>query len=112
MKQPHLKESAIHKSVIAHWRTLGNPGTLVATIPNMGAFGQYGLTKGLLDLLVIGPGIHAYLELKTEVGKLSGPQREFIALCESHSITCAVTRGRDEPIRLLEDWGIVRRTAA
>ncbi len=110
MTRSALKESAIHKSVVQHWRALGNPGTLVATIPNMGAFGQSGLTKGLPDLLVIGPGIHAYVELKTEVGKLTHPQREFQALCHIHGISFSVTHGRDEPIRLLEDWGIVRRS--
>jgi len=104
-----VKESQIHRSVVQHWRALGKPGTLVATIPNMGAFGQHGLTKGLPDLIVIGPGIHGYVELKTEVGKLTQPQREFEALCAQHGILFAVTHGRDEPIRLLEEWGVVRR---
>lgn len=106
-----LKESQIHKAVVAHWRHCGRPGTLVATIPNMGAMGQYGLTKGLPDLIVIGPGVHGYVELKTEAGKLTAPQREFRDLCELHGIRFAVTHGREEPIRLLEDWGVVMRRA-
>ncbi|OHV81634.1 VRR-NUC domain-containing protein [Rhizobium sp. LCM 4573] len=106
-----MKESQIHKAVVAHWKALGLPGTLVATIPNMGSMGQYGLTKGLPDLIIIGPGIHGYLELKTEVGKLTQPQREFQALCTDRGIPFFVTHGRDEPIRLLEDLGIVRRAA-
>lgn len=109
-EQP-LKESRIHKLVVDHWRKLGKPGTLVATIPNQNAFGQHGLTKGLPDLIVIGPGVHAYVELKTETGKLTQPQREFQALCASHGIRHAVTYGRDEPIKLLEQWGIVRSTS-
>lgn len=103
-----LKESAIHKTVIAHWRACGRPGTLVASIPNMGAMGQHGLTKGLPDLIVIGPSVHAYVELKTDTGKLTQPQRDFQDLCEKNGIVFAVTHGRDEPIRLLEQWGIVR----
>lgn len=110
MNAPRLKESQIHKAVVSHWLSCGRPGTLVATIPNMGAMGQYGLTKGLPDLIVIGPGIHAYVELKTDTGKLTQPQREFQGLCEKHGIVFAVTHGRDEPIKLLEEWGIVRST--
>lgn len=107
MTAPRLKESHIHKAVMAHWKISGKPGTLVATIPNMGAFGQNGLTKGLPDLIVIGPGVHGYIELKTETGKLSQPQREFKALCAIHNIRFAVTHGRDEPIQVLKEWGIV-----
>ncbi|GMB80523.1 hypothetical protein NN6n1_13050 [Shinella zoogloeoides] len=107
MSMPPLKESKIHKAVVEHWMKCGRPNTLVATIPNMGAMGQFGLTKGLPDLLVIGPGIHGYIELKTEVGKLTAPQRDFEALCHKHNVLFAVTHGRDEPISLLKRWGIV-----
>ncbi len=104
---PKLKESNIHKAVIDHWRKCGKPKTLVATIPNMRAHGQYGLTKGLPDLIVIGPGLHGYIELKTETGSLSQPQRDFQDLCAAVGIPFAVTYGRDEPITVLRDWGIV-----
>lgn len=90
-----------------HWRACGKPSTLVATIPNMRAAGQHGLTKGLPDLIVIGPGIHGYIELKTEAGTLSQPQRDFLDLCSLHNIRWAVTYGRDEPIDVLKEWGIV-----
>ena len=103
-----MKESQIHKAVVKHWEVLGKPGTLIATIPNMHAFGQAGLTKGLPDLIIIGPQLHGYLELKTETGKLTRPQREFQALCEANGIPFYVTHGRDEPIQLLEELGIVR----
>ncbi len=102
-----MKESHIHKAVVSHWKSCGKPNTLVATIPNMGAFGQHGLTKGLPDLIVIGPGVHGYIELKTDVGKLTAPQREFEALCKANDIRFAVTHGRDEPITVLKEWGIV-----
>ncbi|MGV1869738.1 VRR-NUC domain-containing protein [Agrobacterium rosae] len=107
MTAQRLKETHIHKAVVDHWKATGRPGTLVATIPNLGAFGQHGLTKGLPDLMVIGPGVHGYIELKTEAGKLSQPQREFQALCSIHDIRFAVTHGRDGPIQVLKDWGIV-----
>jgi hypothetical protein len=106
-----MKEAQIHKAVVKHWETLGKPGTLLATIPNMGAMGQYGLTKGLPDLIVIGPGLHGYIELKTETGKLSQHQQDFQSLCIARGIPFFVTYGRDEPIRLLEELNIVRKAA-
>lgn len=106
-----MKESQIHKAVVAHWKALGLPGTMVATIPNMGAMGQHGLTKGLPDLILIAPRLHGYLELKTETGKLSTFQQDFQSLCIARGIPFYVTYGRDEPIRLLEELGIVRKAA-
>ncbi len=106
-----MKESQIHKAVVAHWKALALPGTLVATIPNMGAMGQHGLTKGLPDLILIGPSLHGYLELKTETGKLTGPQRDFQSICIARGIPFYVTYGRDQPIQLLEELGLVRRAA-
>jgi hypothetical protein len=106
-----MKESAIHRAVIKHWKALGYPGTFLGTIPNMGAMGQAGLTKGLPDLIVIGHEVHGYIELKTENGTLSPAQMEFQSLCELRGIPFYVTYGRDEPIQLLEDLGIVRKSA-
>jgi len=105
-----VTEKAIHKAVIEHWRHSGLPHTLVATIPNMGALGQYGLTKGLPDLLVIAPSLPVgFIELKTDKGRVSEAQLHFQSHCERLRIPFAITRGRDEPIRLLELWGVVRR---
>lgn len=106
-------EKAIHAAVIGHWRAAGFPGTLVATIPNEGAFGQPGLTKGLPDLLVLSPELPVgFIELKADKGKLSPDQEAFAAMCAAMEIHHAVTYGRDEPIRILEAWGVVRRAAA
>ncbi|MBO0141483.1 VRR-NUC domain-containing protein [Agrobacterium sp. Ap1] len=106
-----LRESDIQKAVMDAWRQMGFPGTFVGAIPNAGAFGQPGLTKGLPDLILIAPKLHGYLELKTETGKLSGPQQDFQSLCIARGIPFYVTYGRDEPIRLLEELGIVRKAA-
>lgn len=106
-----LSERAIHQAVIAHWRAFGVPGSLVATIPNMRAMGQAGLTRGLPDLVVISPalgGKTAFLELKTEDGHLSEYQADFEALCNLRGVPWAVTFGRDQPIRQLELWGAVK----
>jgi hypothetical protein len=109
-------EKAIQAAVIHHWRMLGLPNTLVAAIPNAGALGQPGLTPGLFDLVVLGanvPGLVAFMELKRDDrAPVSDEQRDFGRLCALLGIRHAIACGRDEPIRLLEQWNVVRRAAA
>ena len=107
-----LRESQIQRAVIDHWRKLGEPDTLVAAIPNAGALGQAGLTAGLFDLLCIGPyvpGRLGFIELKTDTGKTSEAQEAFKALLIHHDISYAIARGREQPIQVLEMWGLVKR---
>lgn len=104
-----LSEAAIQSAVLAHWRALGRPNTLVAAIPNARAHGQAGLTAGLPDLIAIGPGIGVgFVELKTDTGKVRPAQAAFGALCRAIGVRHPITRGRDEPIAMLELWGVVR----
>ena len=105
-------EKQIQTAVINHWKMFGNPDTLVAAIPNAGALGQPGLTKGLSDLLVIGGNVRVgFIELKRKGGKTSDAQREFLQLLDRRDVANAITWGRDEPIAILEDWGIVKPQA-
>jgi hypothetical protein len=108
-----VSEKAIQAAVIKHWKVLGYPNTLVAAVPNEGAMKQPGLTKGIFDLLVIGGWIGVgFIELKREGGKLSPEQEAFKKLLIANGRHYAVCEGRDEPIRVLEAWQIVRRSAA
>lgn len=108
-KQKPLSEAAIHKAVVSHWRHFGLPDTLVATIPNAFSHGQPGLTPGLADLLILAPSLPVgFIELKSETGRVSEAQLHFQTHCERLHIPFAITRGRDEPIKLLELWGVVR----
>lgn len=110
-----MRESQIQKAVIDHWKAFGLPDTLVAAVPNAGALGQYGLTRGVFDLIVLGGEYlrdrTGFLELKTGNGKLSEHQEAFRLRCIRLGIPAAVAYGRDEPIRVLEEWKIVRRAA-
>jgi hypothetical protein len=108
------RESLIQQACIAHWRTLGVPGSLVAAVPNARAAGQAGLTKGLFDLVVMSPTLGdrtGWLELKTEDGKLSEAQNAFKLLMIARGCPYAVTYGRDQPIQVLTEWGAVRAQA-
>jgi hypothetical protein len=113
---PAPLEKAIQAAVVDHWRMLGQPDTLVAAVPNQFAHGQPGLTKGVPDLIVLGPrvpGLAAFIELKRETSSpVSDPQHDFAGLCAKLGVAYALCVGRDEPIKLLEHWGVVRRAAA
>lgn len=104
-------ENDITAAVIAHWKLLGVPGSLVAAVPNKRAFGQAGLTPGLPDLLVLSPklgSLTGYMELKVERGRPSTAQSAMRDLMRERAVPYALTHGRDEPIRRLEEWGAVR----
>lgn len=107
-----MTEAQITRAVVDHWRKCGRAGTLVASIPNAKAFGQAGLTKGLPDLLVMAPGLPVgFIELKAAKGRARPEQVAFQERCKSLDVPHAITFGRDEPIRLLEEWNVVRRAA-
>lgn len=107
-----VSEAQITAAVIAHWRSLAIPGTLVTSIPNAGAMRQHGLSKGLPDLMVVGgPFLRdrtGFIELKTDSGKLRAEQITVGNILILNGIPYAVTYGRDQPIALLERWGVVR----
>jgi hypothetical protein len=106
-------ETAIQAAVLEHWLALGLPNTLVAAIPNAFAHGQPGLTKGLADLMVLTPSIGVgFIELKKDGRyKRTDEQTAFGRLCGALHIPYALTVGRDEPIRVLEQWGAVKPQA-
>lgn len=107
-------EAAITAATLEHWRAFGVHGSLVASIPNMRAHGQAGLTKGLPDLLVLSPQLGArtgFIELKAGRGRLSVEQKVMGGFLAERGAPYAVCRGRDEPIAQLEAWGAVRRQA-
>jgi transcriptional regulator with XRE-family HTH domain len=109
-------EDEVTAAVVEHWKTLGVPGSLVAAIPNKRAFGQAGLTRGLPDLVVLSPRLGAtagFIELKRErKGRMSSDQKTIRDLLIERGAPYALTRGRDEPIKILEAWGAVRPARA
>jgi hypothetical protein len=114
MNRLRVRESAIQRAVLDHWRKLGEPDTLVAAVPNAGALGQPGLHPGIFDLICIGaliPTRIGFIELKADKGVVSDAQEAFKRLLLRHDISYAITYGRDMPIDVLEMWGLVRRRA-
>jgi len=114
-RAPKMSEAMITRAVIDHWRQRGVAGTRVDSIPSMGAMGQYGLAKGLPDLLVVSkhlPGGLGLLELKTETGKLSTEQTAFRSTCISAGAKIAVAYGLDQALEVLLDWGVIKPEAS
>ena len=115
MKAPDPYESAIQAAVVEHWRLLGLPDTLVAAIPNQNAHGQPGLTAGLPDLMILKPSLAmpvGFIELKrNRKSVISDAQHDFERLCARLCIPHVFAFGRDEPIAILERWGIVRKSS-
>lgn len=106
-----LTEKQIQTAVMQNWRTRGVDGSLVAAIPNAASFGQSGLTRGVFDLLCVGEQIGcAFLELKTEKGKLSQHQQSFKEMLMRNRVRFGVAYGLDEALSILEMWGILRRS--
>lgn len=115
-RQPRLApiEREQQRAVMEHWGWLRRPGTLLAAIPNAGALGQPGLTPGLADLLALGPdlpgGHVGFIELKRhERSIISDSQISFAELCHALDVPHAFAFGRDDAVRVLESWGLVRR---
>ena len=106
------RESLIQQAVLDHWKALQVPGSLVAAVPNAKAHGQPGLTRGLFDLVVMSPklgDLTGWLELKAEGGVLSDAQKLFKLVMIARGVPYAVTYGRDQPIKVLAEWGAIRQ---
>ena len=98
------REGLIQAAVLAHWRALAVPGSLVAAVPNAKPHGIAGLTPGLFDLVVMSPTLGdrtGWLELKAEDGELSDDQNKIKLIMIARGIPYAVTWGRDQPIQVL-----------
>jgi hypothetical protein len=104
-------EAEITTALVERWQWFGTVGSLVAGVPNRRAFGQAGLSKGLADLIVMSPMLGektGWLELKTDDGKLSGPQLEFGRVCRDLGVPYAVCYGLDSAIEQLRKWGALK----
>jgi len=116
-RQPKLApiEREQQRAVMEHWEWLRKPNTLLAAIPNAGALGQPGLTPGLADLVALGPELPGgmpvgFIELKRhERSIISDAQIKFAELCHLLGVPHAFAFGRDDAVRVLEAWGLVRK---
>lgn len=62
-----------------------------------------GLPPGTSDLLFVGGGRAAFIEVKTASGRLSPAQENFIRVVRSHGVRAGVARCVEDAIKIIEE---------
>lgn len=65
-----------------------------------------GVYPGVADILAIWPDGWGFMEVKTENGVLSTPQKRFKWMCESYKIKWALIRSVQQAHDQLKAWGL------
>ena len=113
-------ERQIHAAVVQHLRLRGVEG-LVFLHPNnnvrrkgkagiiQGALGKaMGVLAGASDLLLFHSGQFFALELKSDKGRISPEQDEFLAAVRNAGGMAWCAKGLDEALITLRHWGLLK----
>jgi len=109
-------ESVIQRAVIKRLSALGYiaasvpngshlAGDKMARVRQMASMKADGLMPGFPDLVVIGKGRVGFMEVKTDVGKLSPAQNMARKILEDKGQRWACVRSQDEAVDALKQWG-------
>jgi hypothetical protein len=109
-------EQAIQRAVCEHLRQRSASGVVWWHTPNGGRrspveaaiFAGLGVRAGVSDLILLRHGKAFALELKTERGRPSAAQMQFISEFRAAGGEASIANGLDEAMRLLEAWGLLR----
>ena len=112
-------EDDIQRAVFQHIRVRGAAGLVAWHTPNGGQrskaeaaiFKGLGVKPGVSDVVAVHEGRIFALEIKTEVGRPTDSQLEFIADMEAAGAFTCVAYGLDRALAVLESWGLLRGTA-
>jgi len=113
-------EQAIQHAVCQHLRQRSASGLVWFHVPNGGRrspveaaiFNGLGVCAGVSDLIMLRDGRAFALELKTERGRPTAAQMQFISEFRSAGGEASIANGLDEALGILETWGLLRgRTA-
>lgn len=108
-----MTEKQLHKAVCDYLSVVLPSTVRFYTVPNDGARGQPGLTRGVPDLAFVRQGGScAFIELKTDKGRLSEHQAAWLDWCAENGVDAAVCRSLDDVRACLEAWQIRTREAA
>lgn len=113
-------EYLVHRAVVAHLSSYGAQDAIVWHTPNGGTrnivearkFKAMGVRAGIPDLMIYrGKQLYA-LELKSDKGgKVSREQVACMKRLTEEGALCAVARGVDEALSVLDEWGLLTRKA-
>ncbi len=112
-----MTENEIHKAVVNHLSIRGEPNVFWFHPANGGKrswsqgklFKALGVIAGVPDLIFLKSARVYGLELKTLKGRLQPAQSACMEAMRASGAECAVARGLDEALVILECWGILRR---
>lgn len=124
VKEKVNKEYRIHVAIVDHLRGQTRKGreTIQGTKPFPGLFVTHiyqgrskdegfflkrlGVYAGVADLLLIWRGGFGFIEVKSENGVLSSPQRKFKGFCHALNIPWSLARSVRDAHRAVKGWGV------
>ena len=117
MKAPGPSEHKLQTRFMDYLTVAGRRDLFWFAVPNAGVrslrmgarMKAEGLKPGVADLCFMLPnGKTAWLEMKTETGRLSPYQEGFRHRCEMLGHPWAMARSLDEAIAIVRGWGVLR----
>jgi hypothetical protein len=113
-------EQTVQRAVCQHLRQRGARGLLWFHVPNGGRrnpveaaiFSGLGVRPGVSDLILLRDGRAFALELKTDRGRPTAAQMDFISEFRAAGGEASTANGLDQALRTLEIWGLLRGRAA
>ncbi len=113
-------EQAVQRAVCQHLRQRGARGLVWWHTPNGGRrgpveaaiFNGLGVRAGVADLILLHDGQAYALELKTERGRPSAAQTQFISEFRAAGGVGAIANGLDQALHALEAWKLLLGRAA
>ena len=113
-------EQVIQRAVCQHLRQRGAAGLVWWHTPNGGRrrpieaaiFSGLGVRPGVSDLILLHDGRAFALELKTDDGRPTAAQTQFVSEFRAAGGEASIANGLDQALRTLETWGLLRGQTA
>ena len=113
-------EQVIQRAVCQHLRQRSASGVVWFHVPNGGRrnpveaaiFAGLGVRPGVADLILLHDGRAFALELKTDGGRPTAAQMQFISEFRAAGGEASIANGLDQALHALEAWGLLRGRAA
>jgi hypothetical protein len=120
LMRPAIPEQIIQRAVCQHLRQRSASRLVWWHAPNGGRrnpveaaiFNGLGVRAGVADLILLRDGKAFALELKTERGRPTAAQMQFISEFRAAGGEASIANGLDQALHVLEVWGLLRGSAA
>ena len=120
MTRRATSEQNVQRAVCQHLRQRGASGLVWFHVPNGGRrspveaaiFNGLGVHAGVSDLILLHDGRAFALELKTERGRPTAAQTQFISEFRAAGGEGSIAHGLNQALHTLENWKLLRGRAA